>query len=117
MSGRRARRQEHQTELAHLNLITVGQHRRVDQFTVYIGAVEAVDVDGNCLFSRRNSAWCWLTVMSSRTMSLSACRPADVTGRSSRNRDPALGPRLTTSRAEPLGSPSARQSARYQPLA
>ena len=45
MSGRRRRGQEHQTELAHLDLVTVGQHRRVDQFTVDIGAVEAVDVD------------------------------------------------------------------------
>src|SRR5690242_14194346 len=48
--------------------------------------------------------------MSSRTMSLSAWRPTDVTGRSSRNRDPALGPRLTTSSPEPLGSPSTLQS-------
>jgi hypothetical protein len=111
VSGRRRRGQEHQTELAHLDLVTVGQHRRVDQFTIDIGAVEAVDVDDlEFLFSRRNSAWCWLTVTSSRTMSLSACRPADVTGRSSGNRDPALGPRFTTSKAAPLGSPSTRQS-------
>lgn len=45
LSGRRAHGQEHQTELAHLDLVTVGQHRGVDQFTVDIGAVEAVDVD------------------------------------------------------------------------
>ena len=34
-------------------------------------------------------------------MSLSGCRPADVVGWSSRNREPALGPRLTTSSADP----------------
>jgi hypothetical protein len=45
-------------------------------------------------------------VMSSRKMSLSGCRPADVTGRSSRNLDPALGPRFTTSSPAPLGDPS-----------
>jgi hypothetical protein len=45
VSGRRGRGQEHQTELTHLDLVTVGQHRRADQFTVDIGAVEAVDVD------------------------------------------------------------------------
>jgi hypothetical protein len=39
-------------------------------------------------------------------MSLSGCRPAVVTSWSSRNRLPALGPRLTTSRAEPGGSAS-----------
>jgi hypothetical protein len=45
VSDRRGRGQEHQTELSQLDLVTVGQHRRVDQFTVDIGAVKAVDVD------------------------------------------------------------------------
>src|SRR5271156_3712555 len=55
---------------------------------------------------RWNSAWRRLTVMSSRKMPLSGWRPADVTGWSSKNREPALGPRVTMSSAEPLGNPS-----------
>src|SRR6476469_2068905 len=39
-------------------------------------------------------------------MSLSGCRPAVVTSWSSRNLLPALGPRLTTSSADPAGSDS-----------
>src|SRR6476620_4660642 len=39
-------------------------------------------------------------------MTLSGCRPAVVTSWSSRNRLPALGPRLTTSRADPAGRDS-----------
>src|SRR3712207_9326734 len=39
-------------------------------------------------------------------MSLSGCRPAVVTSWSRRKRLPALGPRLTTSSAEPAGSDS-----------
>jgi hypothetical protein len=39
-------------------------------------------------------------------MSLSGCLPAVVTSASSRKRLPALGPRLTTSRALPGGRPS-----------
>jgi class 3 adenylate cyclase len=65
----------------------------------------------NSPFSRRNSAWRRLTVMSSRRMSLSGWRPADVKSRSSRNRAPALGPRLTISRAEPLGRSSSPDTA------
>jgi len=42
----------------------------------------------------------------SRKMPLSGWRPADVTGWSSKNREPALGPRVTMSSAEPLGNPS-----------
>src|ERR1700757_3632723 len=53
-----------------------------------------------------NSAWRRLTVTSSRKMSLSGCRPADVTGWSSKNREPAFGPRLTTTTPAPLGKPS-----------
>src|SRR3984893_8479867 len=60
----------------------------------------------NSSFSRRSSACRRLTVTSSRKMSLPGCRPTDVTGRSSRNWDPALGPRFTTTSAEPGGSPS-----------
>src|SRR4051812_19612885 len=44
-------------------------------------------------------------------MSLSGCRPAVVTSLSSRNRLPALGPRLTTSSAAPLGSASTAAAA------
>src|SRR5262249_10266092 len=44
--------------------------------------------------------------MSSRKMSLSGWRPAVVTGFTSANRDPALGPRLTTSMAAPEGTSS-----------
>ncbi|EUA42615.1 hypothetical protein I553_6475 [Mycobacterium xenopi 4042] len=36
---------------------------------------------------------------------------AEVVGWSSRNRDPAFGPRLTTSSAEPAGSPSTPETA------
>src|SRR6476620_5577707 len=39
-------------------------------------------------------------------MSLSGGRPALVVERSSRKREPAFGPRLTTSSAEPAGSAS-----------
>src|SRR5579884_2609578 len=39
--------------------------------------------------------------MSSRKMSLSGCRPTRVSGWSSTNFDPALGPRLTTSIPRP----------------
>src|SRR5918997_5354071 len=56
--------------------------------------------------SRRNSACRRETVTSSRKMSLSGCRPALVVSWSSRNRDPAFGPRLTTSSADPPGSAS-----------
>src|SRR6202041_1026052 len=55
---------------------------------------------------RWNSAWRRLTAMSSRKMPLSGWRPADVTGWSSKNREPALGPRVTMSSAEPLGKSS-----------
>ena len=44
-------------------------------------------------------------------MSLSGWRPADVVGWSSRKREPAFGPRLTTSNAEPTGSPSTPDTA------
>src|SRR5918998_3909280 len=60
----------------------------------------------NSPLSLRNSAWRRETVTSSRKMSLSGWRPALVDARSSRKREPALGPRLTTSRAEPAGSDS-----------
>src|SRR4051794_23965531 len=48
-------------------------------------------------------------------MSLSGCRPAVVTSLSSRNLLPALGPRLTTSRAVPEGSDSTPTSASSSP--
>src|SRR4051794_21080394 len=44
-------------------------------------------------------------------MSLSGWRPALVTARSRRNRDPALGPRLTTSSAAPSGRASTPETA------
>src|SRR5690606_18350379 len=55
---------------------------------------------------RRNSAWRRETVTSSRKMSLSGWRPALVVSRANKNREPAFGPRLTTSRAEPAGNAS-----------
>src|SRR6185295_15659352 len=61
--------------------------------------------------SLRNSAWRRETVTSSRKMSLSGWRPALVTARSRRNRDPALGPRLTTSSAAPSGRASTPETA------
>src|SRR6202011_3449582 len=61
----------------------------------------------NWPFSKRNSAWWRLTVTSSRKISAPGCRPAQATGWCSRNREPALGPRLTTTSAEPLGNSSA----------
>src|SRR5258707_7344064 len=37
--------QEHQTELANLDLVAVDQHRGVDRFMIDVSAVEAVEVD------------------------------------------------------------------------
>ena len=45
MSTRPGPVEKHQTEWADLDLVAVGQHRRLHRFTVEIGAVEAVDVD------------------------------------------------------------------------
>src|SRR5450631_3201890 len=45
LSTRRGPDEEHQTELADLDLVAVGQHRRGHRFTVDIGAVEAADVN------------------------------------------------------------------------
>ena len=70
---------------------------------VDVGVVEAtMSTTWSSSFSHLNSAWRRLTGTSSRKISLAGCRPADVTGRSSRKRDPALEPRFTTSSAEPL---------------
>ena len=98
--------EEHQAELADLHLVAVGEHRRIDRLAVDVGAVEAADVDDLELAAFQPELGVpRLTVTSSRKMSLSGCRPADVVGWSSRNREPALGPRLTTSSAEPAGRP------------
>src|SRR5271170_5001835 len=106
-STRRGPGQEGQTELADLDLITIDQHRRIHRLPVDIGAVEAADIDdAELALLPLDSAWRRLTVMSSRKMLLSGWRPADVTGWSSKNREPALGPRVTMSSAEPLGNPS-----------
>jgi hypothetical protein len=43
--GRRGRRQENQAELAHLDLVTVDQRRRVDELAVDVGAINAADVN------------------------------------------------------------------------
>src|SRR5665213_3191934 len=53
-----------------------------------------------------NSAWRRETVMSSRKMSLSGCRPARVTSDSSAYLIPVFGPRLTTNMPTPRGSSS-----------
>src|SRR5579875_2992569 len=37
--------QKHQAELADLNFVAVGQHRRIDRLAVDIGTVETADVD------------------------------------------------------------------------
>src|SRR5438132_708291 len=58
------------------------------------------------LSSRTISACRRDTVMSSRKISLLGWRPARVTDASSRNFDPALGPRFTTSIPVPSGSSS-----------
>src|SRR3954467_14007168 len=50
-------------------------------------------------------------------MSESGWRPAEVVAWSSRNREPAFGPRLTTSSAEPTGRPSTPDTALSPPVA
>src|ERR1700757_1184506 len=42
--------QEHQTELANLNLVAVGEHRGVDRFMIDVSVVEAIEVDEQELF-------------------------------------------------------------------
>jgi len=100
-------RQEHDPELADLDLVAARQPRLVDALPVDVGAVEAADVTTEKLVPyRENSACRRETVTSSRKMSLSGWRPADVRSLSSRNRLPALGPRLTSSNAVPGGNAS-----------
>ena len=71
MSTRSGPGEKHQAVFADLDLVAVGQHRRLHRFTVEIGAVEAADVDyPEFAILRRNSAWRRLTVTSSRKMSL-----------------------------------------------
>ena len=79
--GRGGPGQEHQTKLANLDLVAVDQHRGVDRFMMtYVLLRLSRSTSRNCPFSSRNSTWRRLTVASSRKMSLSECRPADVTG-------------------------------------
>jgi hypothetical protein len=82
--------EEDKPELADLYLVAVGQHRGVDRLAVDVGAVQAADVDDDEL----------------ARVAAELRVPALVDARSSRKREPALGPRLTTSRAEPAGSDS-----------
>lgn len=105
VSGRRARGQDTRRNLP---IWISGQHRGVDEFTVDIGAVKAVDVDDlDCLFRRRNFGMVLADggVVEDDVvvgMPSGGCDGPIF----SRYRDPALGPRFTTSRAESLGSPS-----------
>ena len=79
--GRGGPGQEHQTKLANLDLVAVDQHRGVDRFMIDVSVLEAVEVDEQELsVLQPKSTWRRLTVASSRKMSLSGCRPADVTG-------------------------------------
>jgi hypothetical protein len=73
--------QEHQTELADLDLVAVDQHRGVDRFMIDVSVVEAVEVDEQELSVLQSK----FDVVAAdggvvEEMSLSGCRPADVTG-------------------------------------
>jgi hypothetical protein len=110
--------QEHQTKLANLDLVAVDQHRGVDRFTIDVSVVEAVEVDEQ-----------ELSVLQSKLDVMAAdggVVEEDVAVRMPARRGDGLieqelgtgvGPRITSSRAERLGGPSAAETRGSTPSA
>ena len=103
--------QKQQSELSDLDFIAVGQRRGLYGLTVDVGAVEAADVDN--VESAVVEPKLGVPAADSDVVEedvASGMGAAEVTGSSRRNRDPAFGPRLTTSNADPVGISSSPDS-------
>jgi hypothetical protein len=110
--------QEHQTKLANLDLVAVDQHRGVDRFMIDVSAVEAVQVDEqdlSVLPPKLHVAAADGDVVEEDVAVWKPARRCD--GLIEQDLGTALGPRITSSRAEQPSGPSAAETRGSTPSA